>query len=298
MNKWLSVIVILTILLAFSSDDVVPASRDCVSPKVQVCHFPPGNPDNFQIICISESALPAHLAHGDNLYGEEVCDGIDNDCDGEIDEGDVCCEAVSIWRLDEGSGNVALDSVDGNDAIIHGATWTPGVLGEALSFDGNDYVDCGYGSNLAIHPPLSVELWAYPYELDSPVAGKYLLSKGDQASRYYLIGIKLGCFKFIVEGCSPAEISSDSISPNRWYHVVGVHDGTELSIYVDGTLSASVPSTPTTPASSGAPLTLGIEPSYMWSPERWFKGILDEVAIYDCALSAAQVEYHYLEGSP
>lgn len=33
--------------------------------KVQVCHFPPGNPDNFHTITISENALSAHLGHGD-----------------------------------------------------------------------------------------------------------------------------------------------------------------------------------------------------------------------------------------
>jgi hypothetical protein len=33
--------------------------------EVTICHFPPGNPDNYQTITISTSALPAHLAHGD-----------------------------------------------------------------------------------------------------------------------------------------------------------------------------------------------------------------------------------------
>ena len=33
--------------------------------KVDVCHVPPGNPENWHTITISEKALPAHLAHGD-----------------------------------------------------------------------------------------------------------------------------------------------------------------------------------------------------------------------------------------
>ena len=56
-------------------------------------------------VSISVNALPAHLAHGDCMYGEEVCDGCDNDCNGEADEGDVCCEPVSLWKMDEGGGN-------------------------------------------------------------------------------------------------------------------------------------------------------------------------------------------------
>lgn len=33
--------------------------------RVEICHFPPGNPENYQTITINASALPAHLGHGD-----------------------------------------------------------------------------------------------------------------------------------------------------------------------------------------------------------------------------------------
>ena len=36
-------------------------------PKVVICHIPPGNPDNPQTIEVDDSAVPAHLAHGDAL---------------------------------------------------------------------------------------------------------------------------------------------------------------------------------------------------------------------------------------
>jgi hypothetical protein len=36
--------------------------------KVDVCHIPPGNPENAHIINVSWNAVPAHLAHGDTLY--------------------------------------------------------------------------------------------------------------------------------------------------------------------------------------------------------------------------------------
>jgi len=38
-----------------------------VCEEEEVCHIPPGNPDNAHTICISESAWDAHLAHGDYL---------------------------------------------------------------------------------------------------------------------------------------------------------------------------------------------------------------------------------------
>jgi hypothetical protein len=46
-------------------------------------------------------------------------------------------DEVLVLHFDEGSGTVARDSSGyGNDGMIHGATWTEGISGKALSFDG------------------------------------------------------------------------------------------------------------------------------------------------------------------
>ena len=53
---------------------------------------------------------------------------------------------IAYWKLDEGSGNLALDSsTNGNDGTVHGdPVWTTGKIDGALSFDGiDDYVDVG-----------------------------------------------------------------------------------------------------------------------------------------------------------
>ena len=49
---------------------------------------------------------------------------------------------VAYWDFDEGTGSTAHDSENGYDGVINGATWTTGVSGNALSFDGtDDYVE-------------------------------------------------------------------------------------------------------------------------------------------------------------
>ncbi len=52
----------LSILVAVLAVCVAPAAQ---AAKIEVCHFPPGNPGNFRTITISENALSAHLGHGD-----------------------------------------------------------------------------------------------------------------------------------------------------------------------------------------------------------------------------------------
>lgn len=46
------------------------------SNRVELCHHPPGSPDNHQMIVIGAAAVPAHLAHGDHLH--EFCPGHDH----------------------------------------------------------------------------------------------------------------------------------------------------------------------------------------------------------------------------
>jgi len=65
MKRMLPVAALAVLLVGFSV--ARPASADAAGLKVKICHVPPGNPDNAHTINVSVMALPAHLAHGDNL---------------------------------------------------------------------------------------------------------------------------------------------------------------------------------------------------------------------------------------
>lgn len=57
-----AVLGVVLFLFAFTTN---PRKNDQGDHKITICHIPPGNPDNAHEITIDESALPAHLAHGD-----------------------------------------------------------------------------------------------------------------------------------------------------------------------------------------------------------------------------------------
>ena len=76
-----------------------------------------------------------------------------------VDAEDTTC--VLHLKFDEGSGSTAYDSsIYGNNGTISGATWSSGVVGSGLSFDGvDDYVDCGADDELYIESDITICAW-------------------------------------------------------------------------------------------------------------------------------------------
>jgi len=85
------------------------------------------------------------------------------------------------------------------------------------------------------------------------------------------------------------------IDTNYWYHVAAVFDGTNITLYVNGSsaATAALPSGQSIRANPFLPLTIGSSTEY----GRWYSGDLDEAAVYTNALSAAQVQAHYQAGT-
>lgn len=65
---------LLLLLVAAITVSVRPVSATLPEGgKVDICHIPPGNPDNVQLISINRAALPAHRAHGDFFPIRQSC---------------------------------------------------------------------------------------------------------------------------------------------------------------------------------------------------------------------------------
>ncbi len=150
-------------------------------------------------------------------------------------------DAVGIWLFDEGKGNVAADtSGNGNDGAIAGAKWAEGKFGGALEFEPPHVVTVEHSDSLAFTDQMTIATWVYMNDGVSYTAirrnGAYLLevqSLTEQVPGGYVFGIWSG------GGFTGGVWGKTVLEFEQWYHVVGLYDGEEMRIYVDGTLEAA-----------------------------------------------------------
>lgn len=208
---------------------------------------------------------------------------------------------VGEWAFDEGDGQVAHDlsgsGLDGLLGISDGAdrgdpAWVPGVAGWALRFDGGDAVVLPDSRTLE-PPQVSIETWVR--RRGTPGIYAYVLSKGARAcdaSSYGLYtGAGGGLAFYIADGT--AFTVSPAAAPARvwdgaWHHVVGTFDGHNVRLYLDGGQVADGSPTDRT-IGYGIQSTASYIGTYRGGCVLGFTGDIDDVRIWDSALTAAEV---------
>ncbi|MBD0424648.1 glycoside hydrolase family 2 [Streptomyces sp. TRM S81-3] len=193
------------------------------------------------------------------------------------------------WALDEGTGTTAGDSGP-NDrplTLTGGTTWTPGVSGSALRFDGQGQYAETDGPVLDTTGSYSVSAWVTLDALPGNYATAVSQDTRRQASPFYL-QYGHGAFAFSTPGENRARLE---ITPERgrWYHLVGVRAGAsnEIRLYVDGEPAATAAGGAAYP-STGA-LSVG-RAQWGGSNTDFWNGAVDEVHAYDRALTAEEVK--------
>jgi hypothetical protein len=199
---------------------------------------------------------------------------------------------VGWWKFDEGSGTVAYDSSgNGNDGnLTNGPTWTDGQIGGALSFDGvDDYVTMGDRTGEArFHN--SVSYWFRAYQFNNAE----MISKSSPAQGLEILfhngGLKFFLMTGDVSENKVISFSTGNLNLNQWYHVTAVQfgqGGLPMHFYINGELVGS-DVTPET-ISDADKLYVG-----RWNADgRLYNGLIDDVRIYDRALSAEEVQALY-----
>jgi hypothetical protein len=204
---------------------------------------------------------------------------------------------VSWWKFDEGQGDIAYDSAGDNDGTIYGATWTSGQIGGALDFDGDDYVEVADDESIGggVTSSLTVSMW-----LKSNVdltTGENSYRAMEKADCYFFLQgndgpIGTGGMNFLVKRSNSnyhADIGT-SLNNNQWYHLVGTFNGTDIKVYLNGILKDITNAGGPIDDDNGI-LRIGSDDSGFY-----FDGTIDDVRIYDRALSAGEIEELYREG--
>lgn len=210
---------------------------------------------------------------------------------------------VAYWKLDELSGSIATDSsLNGYDGTLSGSpTWTTaGQIDGALDFetaDGTDRIDVEAfdvsGSEL------SLAAWVRPE--NSVNDGRIIMkSDGNSANDQYW-GLSVSDFlepEFRLQaGGTWNKISAlGTVSPGKWYHLVGTYDGTTMRLYVNGNEVASEvhPTGGDLDQDSGATVTIG-DSSVSGRP---FDGRIDDVQIMSRVMCPEEARGLYKGGRP
>ena len=204
---------------------------------------------------------------------------------------------VGYWPFD---GNANDESGNGNQGTVYGATLTEdrfGVPNSAYSFDGiDDYIDVGNDSRLKPGLPITVAAWMKINGIEGDV-----LTTNFAEGSYYGILVTInngGLHLNFGDGSSIGSQSRRSKSIDvpvlgTWFHFVGIIQGAQdMDIYIDGENVGGIYSgAGGSIAYDDGPVNIGRVATQLSSP--YFDGILDEVRIYDRALSEEEVQTLY-----
>jgi hypothetical protein len=195
---------------------------------------------------------------------------------------------VGAWGFDETSGATAQDvSGSSNTGSISGAKRVAGKYGGALSFDGvNDMVSVADSNSLDLSKALTLEAWVKPSKLDGMWRTAVIKEQTSQLCYALYAGNKSGKPSgHVYSGGDAALASANAIALSKWTHVATTWDGSTLRMYVNGTQVASSALSGTATTSS-RPLRIG--GNNVWT--EWFNGLIDEVRVYNRALSPDEVK--------
>jgi len=209
----------------------------------------------------------------------------------ELTVGTIFTNLVGYWGFDENENITAYDySNYGNDGILtNGTTWTTGMYRNALDFNSTaeQYVDCGNDDSLNFGSgDFSVSLWVkYTYSAGDPI-GKYL----DSEDKGFIIGFTSTNVDFYIYDSVNDADAIDAYNPslNTWYHLVGVRGGGRAKLYINGELEANVDASSVGNIDTTGNLTIG-----KYTDGTYFNGTIDEVRIYNKALTAEEIKKDY-----
>jgi Concanavalin A-like lectin/glucanases superfamily/Putative Ig domain len=201
---------------------------------------------------------------------------------------------VSWWRGEPTASAVVLDSIDGNNGGFFTATtaappsYTPdGKVGGAFAFDGTIYVQIPDAPGLQ-PSQLTLEAWVFPTVLSS-TSYQTVIGRGSAtaSAEQWWLGLLNAIPQFFSHASGEPLAGPAAIPLNQWSHLAATFDGATKVLYVNGIQVASQGGLG---ALLYAPVPVGIGATWQNNvPTDLFTGYIDEVSLYDRALTPAEI---------
>ncbi|MDR5673204.1 LamG domain-containing protein [Halalkaliarchaeum sp. AArc-GB] len=189
---------------------------------------------------------------------------------------------VSYWPLDDITSGTTADVAGTNNGSLEGdVTGVDGKIDQAIQLDGeDDYVDCG---NLEIGSGLTVSAWIKPKTKTEEYNWPENLGVVAQYQSEWIFEVRSNLEGIQFWDGNWLQSESD-IAENKWQHVAAVWTaGGERAIYIDGEKDVS-------DSNADSPFSNNITRiGYSGDRSRYFKGKIDDVRLYNRALSDDEV---------
>lgn len=217
---------------------------------------------------------------------------------------------LARWKLDETAGSTAIEECGQRNGLLQnfaddGSQWVQGMNGGGLRFDGiNDFVEITSYSGVCCMRPRTVAAWVKLTE--KPAENQTILVWGEQEpGRYWQLEVDANRKLRFSCGGGSAVASGKVIGDTQWHHIAAVLDPidpgnpqvSDMRLYVDAQPQAVFELTehPLDTADLG---NLRMGASHDPNAPHYFNGVLDDVQLFDAALSPANVQALYRQASP
>ncbi|MFA5743044.1 MAG: LamG-like jellyroll fold domain-containing protein [Candidatus Paceibacterota bacterium] len=213
---------------------------------------------------------------------------------------------ISEWKFDEGMGTTTADTVGTNTGTLLpalGPAWKSGaecVSGGCLSFDGvNDYVDVGnvIDANIDGTNSKTITAWIKPSSIQ---VGDHIVTKWTTAATgagwQFNFGTALK-LEFWARNSAATDwnyiANSANFTTGKWQHAVVTINAGVIKLYKDGTEVSGTYLGSALDATNALSVQIGTRRG---SSAEFFDGSIDEVRIYNAALTASAIRGQYLAG--
>jgi hypothetical protein len=199
---------------------------------------------------------------------------------------------VGWWKLDDGSGTIAVDSSgNGHDGTLNGnPTWVAGLHEGALEFGGQpDYVSVPYSAQLHPEDGFTLSLWANVAPGSSGWRSPITSRDTGPESGYIIYAGSNGNWQFwIGTGSTWSNAEGPAVQTGEWTHVAAVYASGQQTLYINGQPTGQASATLS--LNTAQVLLIGAGASEDPVHTYFFQGVIDDVRVYDGPMTDAEIK--------